>query len=175
MKTPLNLARAAACLLLAAAGTHAYAQQAIQAAADPQASVPATRYQSALGKGAGPAPETSPDANWVASNQTVAATDSMALTMKPMAGQAADPHAGHAMPPAQSADPHAGHAGMHGMQGMGMNMDKKDGPAMCAPGSGSQAMQCMSGDKAGDKAGEGKMSCCQSCCKDKMKKGKESP
>jgi hypothetical protein len=67
--------------------------------------------------------------------------------------------------------------------GMGMNMDKKDSPAMCSPASGAGAagkgMQCMSGDKAGDKAGEGKMpccpSCCESCCKDKMKKDKEAP
>jgi hypothetical protein len=104
-------ARVAACLLLAAAGIHAHAKQAMQAAADPQAAVPATRYQSILGKPAEAAPDTSPDANWVASNETVAATNSMALTMKAMGGdhgQAADPHAGHgghAMPP----DPHTGH------------------------------------------------------------------
>jgi hypothetical protein len=149
MKTQSYLARAAACLLLAA-GTQAHAQQALQAAADPQASVPAIRYQSALDKHPEAAPTASPDANWVASNQAVAATDSMALTMKGMDG-------GHQ----QAADPHAAHAG----------------PAMCAPGTGAggKGMQCMSGDQAGD----GKMSCCpsccQTCCKDKMKKDKENP
>jgi hypothetical protein len=99
MNTRSTKTRAAACLLLAAAGVHAHARQAIQAAADPRAAVPATRYQSALGKRLEAAPETSPDANWIASNEAVAATDSMALTMKPMGGsqgQAADPHAGHA-------------------------------------------------------------------------------
>jgi hypothetical protein len=111
-------ARAAACLLLAAAGVHAHAQRAIQAAADPRAAVPATRYESTLGKPLEAASDTSPDANWVAGNQTVAATDSMALTMKAMGGghgQAADPHAGHAghaVPPAAPTDPHAGH-GQH--------------------------------------------------------------
>jgi hypothetical protein len=192
MKNRSHLARAAACLLLAAAGTHAHAQQAIQAAADPQAAVPATRYQPALDKRAGAAPAASPDASWVASNQAVAATNSMALTMQAMDGgqqQAADPHAahaGHAPAPGAPADAHAGHmqhdhAAMQGMQGMGM--DRKDGPAMCQPGTGTgaggQGMQCMSGDKAGDKPGAGKMSCCpsccESCCKDKMKKDKESP
>lgn len=170
MNTRISLARAAVCLLLAAAGVQAHARQ---AAADPQASVPATRYQSALDQRPEAAPAASPDANWVASNETVAATDSMGLTMKPMKAQAADPHAGHAQ---------HDHAAMQGM-GMGMNMDKKDSPAICSPASGAGAagkgMQCMSGDKAGDKAGEGKMpccpSCCESCCKDKMKKDKEAP
>jgi hypothetical protein len=136
MKNQSQLARAAACLLLAASSVHAYAQQ----AADPQAAVPATTYQSALGSRPEAAPATSPDANWVKSNETVAATNSMALTMKGMAGH--------------------DHAAMQGM-----NMDKKDSPAMCTPG--------------GDKAGQGKMSCCGSgcescCCMDKMKKPKEA-
>jgi len=189
MNTRIALARASVCLLLAAASVHAHARQ---AAADAQAGVPPTRYQSTLDQRPGSAPAASPDASWVASNDTVAATNSMALTMKPMNAQAADPHAGHAMPPAAPADPHAAHAGhaqhdhaaMQGMD-MGMNMDKKDGPAMCSPASGAGAgaagkgMQCMSGDeagnKAGGKAGEGKMACCPSCCKDKMKKDKETP
>jgi hypothetical protein len=184
MKTQSYLARAAACLLLAA-GTHVHAQQALQAAADPQASVPAIRYQSALDKHPEAAPTASPDANWVASNQAVAATDSMALTMKGMDGgqqQAADPHAAHAAPamaPAAPADAHAGHAQHDHAAMQGMGMDKNDSPAMCAPGTGAGAngkgMQCMSGDQAG----EGKMSCCpsccQTCCKDKMKKDKENP
>jgi hypothetical protein len=118
MHTRINPARAAACLLLAAAGVHVHAQQAIQAAADPQAAVPATRYQSVFDKRPEAASDATPDANWVASNQTVAATDSMALTMKAMGGshgQAADPHAGHAghaATPAAPPDPHAGH-GQH--------------------------------------------------------------
>jgi hypothetical protein len=166
MNTQISLARAAACLLLAAAGAQVHARQ---SAADPQAAVPATRYQSALDQRPEAAPKASPDANWVASNQTVAATNSMALTMKTMPagqGQAADPHAGHAQ------HDHAA------MQGMGTNMDKKDAPAMCAPGTGAgtgeKGMQCMSGDQAA----EGRMSCCpsccQSCCKDRMKKDKEA-
>jgi hypothetical protein len=156
MKNQTQLARAAACLLLAASSLHVHAQN----AADPQAAVPATSYQSTLGKAAEAAPSATPDANWVKSNETVAATNSMALTMKPKAGQAADPHAGHVMPAQQSADPHAGHAQHDHAAMQGMDMDKKDGPAMCAPG---------------DKSGQGKMSCCGSgcascCCMDKMKK-----
>jgi hypothetical protein len=149
MKTQVHLARAAACLLLAMAGAHVHAQQATSAA-DSQAAVPATRYQSALGKRPEPAPESSPDRNWVASNQTVAATNSMALTMKPMGGQAADPHAGH--------------AGMHGM-----GMDKKESGGMCTPGdkAGDGKMSC-----CGSGCGSGCDSC---CCKDKMKKDKETP
>jgi hypothetical protein len=168
MNTQIALARAAACLLLAAAGSPVHARQ---AAAAPQANVPATRYQSALDQRPGTVPAASPDANWVAGNATVAATNSMALTMKPMNAQAADPHAGHAQ---------HDHAAMQGM-GMRMDMDKKDSPAMCSPAAGAgpgaagKGMQCMSGDKAG----EGRMpccpSCCQSCCKDKMKKDKEAP
>ncbi|MFC5547512.1 hypothetical protein [Massilia aerilata] len=151
MKIQYPLARAAACLLVAASSVHAHAQQ----AADPQAPVPATGYQSTLAKPGEAAPAATPDANWVKSNQTVAATNSMALTMKPMASQAADPHAGHAM---------HDHAAMQGMQGM--NMGKQDSPAMCAPG--------------GDTSGKDKMSCCGaacgSCCgKDKIKKAKEAP
>jgi hypothetical protein len=159
MKNQSQLARAAACLLLAASSVHAYAQQAPALAADSQAAVPPTNYQSALVKRTEAAPTTSPDANWVKSNELVAATNSMALTMKPMASQAADPHAGHAM---------------HGMQGM----SKQDRPAMCSPGGAEGAgkgMQCMSGGKAAD----GKMSCCGSgcescCCMDKMNKPKEA-
>jgi hypothetical protein len=89
MNYQYRLARAAACLLLATAGVHARAGLPSQAAAaDPQAGVPATRYQSALDYAPPAAPAASPDRNWVASNETVAATNSMALTMKPMAGHA---------------------------------------------------------------------------------------
>ena len=168
MQHRVPFVRAGACLLLAASAFHAQAQT--RHAADPQAAVPATRYQSALGARLAAAPSTTPDQNWVAGNQTVAAINSMALTMKPMAGhgghmaaqapapQAADPHAGHAMAAAQSADPHAGHAGHAGMHGMAMG--KQDSPDMCTPGASDGA------------AGGGKMSCCQPgcCCKDKMDK-----
>jgi hypothetical protein len=156
MYTKTNVARACACLLLAVAGAPAYAQQ-TPAVADPQAAVPATRYEPMLGQRPDAAPASSPDRNWVAGNAAVAATNSMSLTMKPMAGQAADPHAGHTMP--------------------GMGMDKKDAPAMCMPGGGdakgeAKGMQCMGGGESG----KGKMACCESgcgagcCCKDKMKK-----
>ena len=155
MNHQYQLARACACLLLSLGAVHAHAQQTV-AAADPQAAVPATAYQSALTHRPEAAPTGSPDRNWVASNQTVAATNSMALTMKPMAGHG------------QAADPHAGHAGHAGMQDMAM--DKKDSPEMCMPGA-----------KDG-KGGEGKMSCCgsgcgsccESCCQGKMKKDKEA-
>ena len=91
MNTQFTLARAAACLLLAMAGTHAHARQAAPAAAaDPQAAVPATRYQSALPAPSEAAADGTPDRNWVASNRKVAATNSMALTMKPMAGMDMD-------------------------------------------------------------------------------------
>ena len=154
MKIRFPFARTSAGLLLAACASHAQAQT--PQAADAQAAVPATRYQSTLGAHPEAASAT-PDQNWVAGNQLVAATNSMALTMKPMAG-----HAGHGGAPAQSADPHAGHDmhNMPGMQGMqGMNMGKQDSPAMCAPAgaeSAGKGMQCM--------GGEGKMSCCQPCC-----------
>jgi hypothetical protein len=83
MKTQCILARTAASLLFAMAGVHAHAGQASQAAAaDPQAAVPATRYQPTLQSRPEAGADTSPDRNWVASNQKVAATNSMALTMK---------------------------------------------------------------------------------------------
>jgi hypothetical protein len=164
------LARLAACLLLATAGVHAHAQLPAQAAAaDPQASVPATRYQSALDYRAPAAPAGSPDRNWVAGNEKVAATNSMALTMKPMGGhaghgaaegeqpQAADPHAGHAMPPATAISMHAGQAQHDHAAMRGMSMKPENSPAMCMPGSG-------------------KMPCCENCpCMDKMKQNKETP
>lgn len=94
-------ARIAAGLLLAAAAASAAAQQ--SGAADAQRPVPATVYQPAVDYRAAPAAGR-PDRNWRASNDTVANTNSMALTMKSMGGHAG--HAGHAMP---AADPHAGH------------------------------------------------------------------
>jgi hypothetical protein len=85
MKHQFILARTAACLLLAMAGVHAHAhaeQASHMAASDPQAAVPATRYQPALQTPPAPAADASPDRNWVAANQKAAATNSMALTMK---------------------------------------------------------------------------------------------
>jgi hypothetical protein len=152
MNHQYRLARACACLLLSLGGVHAHAQQLVPAAADPQAVVPATAYQSSLPHRPEPAPTSTPDRNWVASNQTVAATNSMALTMKGMSGhgQAADPQAVH-----------AGHAGMPGMA-----MDKKDSPDMCKPSGAADGgkMSC---------CGSGCGSCCESCCKGGMKKDKE--
>ena len=161
MKHRSSPARACACLLLAMAGVHAHAQQAPAAAADPEAAVPATAYQSVLGHKPEAAPDTSPDRNWTRANDTVAATNSMSLTMKGMAG-----HGGH------------DHAAMQGMQGM--QMQAPAAPAMCNPAGGQEGegMQCGAGNKSGD----GKMSCCASCpCMnkmdkmDKMKKPKETP
>jgi len=106
---------ACAWLLPAADSLAQAAAPVLTGAADPGASVPATTYQSAIG----PRPEaqttTSPDRNWVASNATVAAYNSMSLTMKMKGMHApADPHAGHAghAAPAATTVPaeHAGHA-----------------------------------------------------------------
>jgi hypothetical protein len=103
------MARAAVCLPLALACVRAHAQLPAQAAAaDPQAAVPATRYQSALDFKRPAAPAASPDRNWVASNEAVAATNSMALTMKPMPGHSAARDAGK-RPEAPAPDPHAHH------------------------------------------------------------------
>jgi hypothetical protein len=132
----LASARAAACLLLAAGAVQVQAQESAAAAADPQAAVPATRYQPVLNYRPEAAPESSPDRNWVAGNAKVAATNSMALTMKPMSG-----HAGHGQ------HDHAA------MQNMSMPAQKDEAPAMCAPNAG----------KGGD--GKGKMACCESGCK----------
>jgi hypothetical protein len=147
MKHQSSAARVCACLLLAMAGVHAHAQQAPAAAADPQAAVPATRYQSVLGHKPEAAADASPDRNWSGANDTVAATNSMSLTMKGMAG-----HGGH------------DHAAMQGMQ-----MQAPAAPAMCKPGGGKEGegMQCAAGNKAGD----AKMACCAACpCMDKMGK-----
>jgi hypothetical protein len=120
MKTQFILARTVACLLFAMAGAHVHAGQASQAAAaDPQAAVPATRYQPPLQPRPEAGADTSPDRNWVASNQKVAATNSMALTMK---------------------------TGMAGMD-MGKQGDKPS-MCMPAE-AGGQGMQCQSGDQSG--------------------------
>lgn len=144
MKHQSSPARVCACLLLAMAGAHAHAQQAPAAAADPQAAVPATRYESVLGHKPEAAADASPDRNWSGANDTVAATNSMSLTMKGMAGHGGHDHAAMQAPAA---------------------------PAMCKPGGGKEGegMQCGAGNKAGD----AKMACCAACpCMDKMDKMK---
>lgn len=190
MNTSISMARAGACLLLAAFSVHAqaHAQHAGAAsAADPQAAVPATIYKPAMAYQAPGTPATTADRNWVASNETVAVTNSMQLTMKPRANQSGDPHAGHAMPQAaptsQANDPHAGHAmprhdhqAMHGMPG---TQTGGESGGMCKPGAKGegqgQGMQCMQNKDGQGK--DGKMACCESgcgsgcCCGDKMKHG----
>jgi hypothetical protein len=71
-------------------------------AADPQAAVPATVYQSAITYRPAAQPATPPDRNWVAGNATVAAYNAMSLTMK-MPGMHA--HGAAAMPPAPTPAP----------------------------------------------------------------------
>jgi hypothetical protein len=118
---------------LAVAGLAAAAPASAQAA-DPLAAVPATTYRPAVGYRPEADPDTPPDHNWVESNATVAAYNSMSLTMKmrdrsapagampvaPAASAAsaasAAPAAGHAAQPAHAAhdnpaghDMHAGH------------------------------------------------------------------
>jgi hypothetical protein len=134
------VARAAACLLLAMAGVHAHAQESVPAAADPQAAVPATRYQSALGNRPEAAPTSSPDRNWVASNQKVAATNSMALTMKGMDGHAAMAGGAMCAPAAQDG------GGMQCMNGKAC--------ACCAnkQGAAGEGGQCMPASDTGAKA-----------------------
>ena len=120
----IALAACACAWLLPAADSLAQsAAPVLTGAADPGASVPATTYQPAIGYRPEAGNGTPPDRNWVASNATVAAYNSMSLTMKmkgmhaPAATAPADPHAGHtghtaAAAPAEHAE-HAGHA-MHG-------------------------------------------------------------
>ena len=117
----IALAACACAWLLPAADSLAQsAPPTLTGAADPGASVPATTYQPAIGYRPEAGIDTPPDRNWAANNATVAAYNSMSLTMKmkrmhaPAATAPVDPHAGHAAPaaPAEQAE-HAGHA-MHG-------------------------------------------------------------
>ncbi|TQK11050.1 hypothetical protein [Herbaspirillum sp. SJZ107] len=112
----IALAACACAWLLPAADSLAQsAAPVLTGAADPGAKVPATTYQPSIGYRPEAGAGTPPDRNWVASNATVAAYNSMSLTMKMKGMQApADPHAGHAAPAATTAPAeHAGHA-MHG-------------------------------------------------------------
>ncbi|WP_323144337.1 hypothetical protein [Massilia phyllosphaerae] len=117
----IALAACACAWLLPAADSLAQsAAPILTGAADPGASVPATTYQPAIGYRPEAGIDTPPDRNWAASNATVAAYNSMSLTMKmkgmhaPAATAPTDPHAGHAAAavPAEHAE-HTGHA-MHG-------------------------------------------------------------
>ena len=117
---------ACAWLLPAADSLAQSAPPVLTGAADPGASVPATTYQPAIGYRPEAGIDTPPDRNWVASNATVAAYNSMSLTMKmkgmhaPAAAAPADPHTEHAAHAAPAAPTehagHAAHAG-HAMHG----------------------------------------------------------
>lgn len=96
MKVLPLLVRAAILLAPAVAATAAD----LPAAADARAAVPPTRYQGAVPYRAASVQPTSPDRNWQATNRTVAAYNSMMLTMDmpapadaPATGPAADPAA----------------------------------------------------------------------------------
>lgn len=83
-------------------------------AADPNAPVPPTRYQTGAAYQPRPAEPATPDQAWKEQNRIVAATTGhghAAHGAGPHAGHAmpADPHAGHAMPASAAANPHAGH------------------------------------------------------------------
>ena len=100
----------AACLLFGLGAAQAAAQTSAPPAgqaADPAAAVPATTYQAAIGYRPETAPDAPPDQRWAASNATVAAYNSMSLTMKGMKGHGAVAPTAPADPPAN----HAGHAG----------------------------------------------------------------
>lgn len=105
----------AACLLLGLGAAQAMAQVAASAA-DPAATVPATVYKPAIGQRPDAEPDTTPDQHWVAGNATVAAYNSMSLTMKGMKGHAASAPAAAQAPAAAPADPHPGH-GTHAGHG----------------------------------------------------------
>lgn len=112
MFTQFNLRGAGAAAVACALALPLHAQQ--RSVDDPQAAVPATRYQPAWTQ---PAPQTdtvTPDRNWQALNRTVAGD------------AASDPHAGHAHHGHHAAsakkqeqeqktppDPHAHHHGEH--------------------------------------------------------------
>lgn len=89
---------------LLAASFHA-AHAASVPAADPNAPVPPTRYQTGAAYQPRPAEPATPDQAWKEQNRIVAATPGHGHAM-----HGADPHAGHAMPASSPADPHAGHA-----------------------------------------------------------------
>lgn len=142
--------------------------QAPTGAADPQAAVPATRYQPTVNAQTAPAPATSPDQGWRDANATVGGRNPMQLTMPGMgSGKTA-------------AMPHEHHAGMdmQDMQGMQCMAGDAKGKGCCggmsaghmAHGDGMQGMQCMAGgscagkDKAHAHAGHANMAKDGGCC-----------
>lgn len=119
LKQPLSLAAfwlACAYATSAAAGD---AAPVLARAADPAAAVPPTRYQPALPYFPAPAAATSPDQHWADANRTVAAYDSMSLTMDsapatPTPAPAPTPAPEPARAPAQKASqPAAGDHSQH--------------------------------------------------------------
>jgi hypothetical protein len=113
--------RALACAMLAASPVHAAFAQ---AAADPQAAVPATTYRRAIDYRAEPQPESGADQRWRAANAAVAGYNPMMLTMKPKGG--------HAMPQADGAPAHA-HPDMHAGHDMHAGQAMHATPAVAAP------------------------------------------
>lgn len=109
-----KLCRVAMCLALAVA-TQARAAEPVSKAADPadpNAAVPATRYQPVLPYRAPRQPERTADQNWKALNQKVGATNSMSLTMggadEPADSTQAPPAHEHAMPEQEHQHHHHG-------------------------------------------------------------------
>ena len=117
-------------------------------AADPQAAVPATRYQPAIEGQAAPPPAANPDQGWRAANATVGGRNPMQLTMPAMGGEhqhdTAPTDAGTTIPL------HEHHAGMD-MQGM---QCMADGKCAC----------CAGKDKAHAHAGHANMTKDGGCC-----------
>jgi copper resistance protein B len=101
------------CLLAAAA--HAGSPHTALPAANPNAPVPPTQYQSSAAYQPLAAEPATPDQAWREQNRIVGAGPGRDHTTHGHAGHAmpqaapVDPHAGHAMPAAAAADPHAGH------------------------------------------------------------------
>ena len=136
--------------------------QAPTGTADPQATVPATRYQPTVNAQTAPAPATSPDEGWRDANATVGGRNPMQLTMPGMGGEhqhdAAPADAGKTIPL------HEHHAGMdmQGMQCMARDGNDKgrcggmSAAGHMAHGDGMQGMQCMAGGKCACCAGKGK-------------------
>jgi hypothetical protein len=107
-----HAARAALPCLLAGACLGAAAQTSAPAtAADPQAAVPATRYQPAFAWRVEPPPSASPDRRWQDSNAVVAGKPPMTMAM-PMPDTPAA-HAAHAATDATQPQPAAPMAHMH--------------------------------------------------------------
>ena len=123
--------------------------QAPAGAADPQAAVPATRYQPAIEGQAAPPPAASPDQGWRAANATVGGRNPMQLTMPGMGSE--HQHGAVSADTGKTAMPHEHHAGMD-MQGM-----------QCMAGSEDKGC-CAGKDKAHAHAGHANMAKGECCC-----------